>query len=165
MERSEYGAKNMKAPSCPVSVVHQWTFGMCPNEKFTSRMCSQLIYSNCVMLTCKYGPKSEKGPSRFWPQFIYYFGQVKENCPLKSILKTVEFFVCVRRKSSTISVRPKFHKNKLKDTNQQIFLSYFNYMQHMTAKHKNYIRLFHFAVLLLPAPFSYLGLSPTARGM
>lgn len=75
----------------------QWTFGMWPNEK-----CSQQTYSNCVMLSCTYGPKSEKGQSRFWPQFIYYFGQVKENCPLKSIVKTA-LCMCEKKKFNYFS--------------------------------------------------------------
>ncbi len=43
--------------------IQQSTFGMWWNERFTSWMCSRQIYSNCVMLSCQYGPKSLRNVS------------------------------------------------------------------------------------------------------
>lgn len=85
MEGSEYGAKNMKAPSCPASIAHSGPLG-----------CGQMRNAaNKPTVT-------EKGQSRFWPQFIYYFGQVKENCPLKSIVKTA-LCMCEKKKFNYFS--------------------------------------------------------------
>ncbi len=39
------------------------TFGMWWNGRFTSWMCSRQICSNCVMLSCQYGPKSLRNVS------------------------------------------------------------------------------------------------------
>ncbi len=43
--------------------IQQSTFGMWWNGRFASRMCSWQICSNCVMLSCQYGPKSLRNVS------------------------------------------------------------------------------------------------------
>ncbi len=43
--------------------IQKSTFGMWWNERFTSWMCRRQICSNCVMLSCQYGPKSLRNVS------------------------------------------------------------------------------------------------------
>ncbi len=53
----------MASTSHQISI--QWsTFGMWWNRRFTSWMCSRQICSNCVMLSCQYGPKSLRNVSK-----------------------------------------------------------------------------------------------------
>ncbi len=61
--------------------IQQSTFGMWWNGRFASWMCSRQICSNCMMLSCQYGPKSLRNVSCFQHQqdnagkyiYIYIF--------------------------------------------------------------------------------------------
>ncbi len=44
--------------------IQRSTFGMWWNGRFASWMCSRQICSNCVMLSCQYGPKSLRNVSK-----------------------------------------------------------------------------------------------------
>ncbi len=66
LKSSQTGFLNMEMSSLYSNSLHSHqisiqknTFGMWWNERFTSWMCSQQMRgSNCVMLSCQYGPKS-----------------------------------------------------------------------------------------------------------
>ncbi len=49
--------------SCHQLSIQKSTFGMWWNGRFTSWMCSRQICSNCVILSCQYGPKSQRNVS------------------------------------------------------------------------------------------------------
>ncbi len=70
LKSSQTGFLNMTMSSLYSNGLHshqisiQWsTFGMWWNRRFASCMCSRQICSNCVMLSCQYGPKSLRNVS------------------------------------------------------------------------------------------------------
>ncbi len=96
LKSSQTGFLNMKMSSLysnglhsPQISIQESTFGMWWNGRFASWMCSRQICSNCVMLSCQYGPKSLRNVSntlltlchlelrQFWRQKVVQPGTSK----------------------------------------------------------------------------------------
>ncbi len=73
LKSSQTGFLNMTMSSLYSNGLHSHqisiqknTFAVWWNGRFTSWMCSPQICSNCVMLSCQYGPKSPRNASNTW---------------------------------------------------------------------------------------------------